>query len=372
MEYKAFNYGNVLIGGRKPVVIAEAGVNHLKNIDLAKRHIAAAKRAGADIVKFQTYSAKKLTTASAPRFWSWSGERAKEGTQRESYSVLETPEQNFTEQLIKFCKELDIEFMSTPFDLEAAEMLNEIGSPGFKVASGDLLNVPLLRKLGGFGKPVFLSTGAANLEEISFGVNQLENAGVSEICIMHCTLRYPTRMTDANLSALKEIASKFPGYVLGLSDHTIGDLTPALSTMFGCKVIEKHFTVDKTLPDSADHWLSVDESELTSLTEKVHRASKAVGDGHKSMLECEIPTRLNARRSLVVNGFIKKGDVFTEENITCKRPGTGISSRYYDDIIGLTAASDLNDDHMINAADISEDADFKEITETLLASKYNV
>ena len=189
---------------------------------------------------------------------------------------------------------------------------------------------------------------------------------------MHCTLCYPTRLSDANLAALRDISSHFPQYVLGLSDHTIGDLTPALSTMFGCRVVEKHFTIDKTLPDSADHWLSVDETELKSLVKKMHSASQAVGNGHKAMLECEIPTRLNARRSLVVNGSIQKGEKFTPSNITCKRPGTGISSRYYDRIIGLTATQNLLDDHLIATEDIMEDAVFKEITEKLLATNYNV
>ena len=367
-----FKYGKVLIGGNKPVVIAEAGVNHLKDLDLAKKHIQAAKRAGASVIKFQTYSAEKLTTASAPRFWSWSGEHDNKGGQRDSYSILETPEREFTKKLFGYCNEIGIEFMSTPFDLDAADMLNDLGSNGFKLASGDLLNVPLLRKLGSFGKPVFISTGAANLEEIKFGVDTLEMAGASDICIMHCTLCYPTRLGDANLSALNEIAAKFPGYVLGLSDHTIGNLVPALSTMLGCRVVEKHFTVDKSLPDSADHWLSVDEDELQSLVRNIEKAMLAYGNGHKAMLDCEIPTRLNARRSLVVNGFIQAGEMFNEKNLTCKRPGTGISSKYFDNLIGLTATKNLHDDHMITFDDILEDASFKPITESLLKVNYNV
>ena len=142
--------------------------------------------------------------------------------------------------------------------------------------------------------------------------------------------------------------------------------------MFGCRVVEKHFTIDKTLPDSADHWLSVDENELHSIVTKMNSASQTLGNSNKAMLECEIPTRLNARRSLVVLGSIKKGQKFTASNITCKRPGTGISSRYYDDLIGLTATCDLSDDHLIVSEDILEDASFKEITENLLASNYNV
>ncbi len=367
-----FKYGNVIVGGFSPVVIAEAGVNHLKDFELAKLHILAAKRAGASIIKFQTYSADKLTTASAPRFWDWSGEHDAEGGQRQSYAILETPEADFTKQLFEFCQKVKIEFMSTPFDIEAAQMLNDLGSKGFKIASGDLLNVPLLRRVGSFGKPVFLSTGAANLEEIEFGLDILEKAGCNDICIMQCTLCYPTRISDANLAALCDIAKRFPGYVLGLSDHTIGDLVPALSTMFDCRVVEKHFTIDKSLPDSADHWLSVDEEELQTLVNNMHKAVKALGNGNKAMLDCEVPTRLNARRSLVVLGTILAGEKFSAKNITCKRPGTGISARYFDNIIGLTATRDLKDDHIIHAKDIKEDAIFKPITENLLKKDYNV
>jgi sialic acid synthase SpsE len=250
--------------------------------------------------------------------------------------------------------------------------LNDLGSHGFKVASGDLLNVPLLRKLGSFGKPVFLSTGAANIEEIKFAVGTLKAAGLTDLCVMHCTLCYPTRVGDANLAALQDIAANFPDCVLGLSDHTIGDLVPALSTMFGCKVVEKHFTTDKTLPDSADHWLSVDENELASLVRNMEKAVRAQGSGSKAMLDCEIPTRLNARRSLVVSGTIKKGEKFTEENVVCKRPGTGISARYYDDLVGLTATNDLNDDHLISIDDVLEDCGFKPITDALLKENYDV
>ena len=363
-----FKFGNVEIGGADPVVIAEAGVNHLRDKKLAIEIIMAAKRAGAGIVKFQTYTAEKLTTANAPRFWQWSGEHVEDGSQRDSYKKLETADLAFTKFLLQTCEEIGVEFMSTPFDLEAASMLDEIGSKGFKIASGDLLNVPLLEKVASFKKPVFLSTGAANLEEIQFSINTLERNGASDICIMQCTLCYPTRIEDANLSALLDIRAHFPGYVLGLSDHTIGTLVPALSTMYGSMVIEKHFTVDKSLPDSADHWLSVDEVELSQLVDYLKAAKRSVGSNKKRMLECEIPTRLNARRSLVVVGEIRKGEKFTEKNLTTKRPGTGIAARFFHDVCGLTASRDLRDDHMLGHDDILEDAFFMSISEKKLKS----
>lgn len=368
----AFKYGNLIVGGSAPVVIAEAGVNHLKDVELAKRHIEAAKRAGAGIIKFQTYTAERLTTQSAPRFWQWSGEHDNDGGQRDSYGILETPEAEFTNFLFDYCSEIGIEFMSTPFDTEAADMLNSLGSHGFKIASGDLLNVPLLRRVGSFLKPVFLSTGAANLEEIKFSVDTLKKAGCKDICIMHCTLAYPTRIEDANLLALSDLSDNFPEHVLGLSDHTIGSLTPALSVMLGSTVVEKHFTVDKSLPDSADHWLSVDEPELAELVSLMGRSMRARGSRHKRMLEAEIPTRLNARRSLVTDGPMKKGEKFSERCVTTKRPGTGISARYFDGLIGLTASKDLPDDHIITPDDVVEAVTFAPITEPVLKKNYDV
>ena len=367
-----FKYGNLLIGGTETIVIAEAGVNHLKDYKLAERHIMEAAKAGVQIVKFQTYDADKLTTKNAPRFWQWDGEHDQEGSQHDSYKRIATPEKDFTHFLMETCKKYDIEFMSTPFDLDSLAMLDGIGSHGFKVASGDLTNVPLLRAMGGTKKPVFLSTGASTIAEISNAVNLLEKSGAPDICIMHCTLCYPTRAEHANLSALADIKSNFPNYVLGLSDHTIGKLIPTLSVMLGAQVIEKHFTVDNNLPDSADHWLSINPLEISELMSDLKIAERAKGIGLKDVLACESSTRANARRSIVVKGSLKSGEKFTESNLTTKRPGTGISALYWDDIIGLTATRDLSDDEMIRADDVLEDASFKPITDKLLKFKKGI
>ena len=262
--------------------------------------------------------------------------------------------------------------MSTPFDADAAQMLNDIGSPGFKIASGDITNVPLLRCVGSFRKPVFLSTGASALHEIQYAKDILTKSGCPEVCIMHCTLCYPTRAENANLSALLDLRDYFPNSVLGLSDHTIGSFIPALSVMYGCSVIEKHFTVDKTLPDSADPWLSIDPVELEDLIHNLSIAQKAKGSGKKGVLNCEELTRANARRSLVVNGTINKGETFTTKNVTTKRPGSGISAVYYDHIMGLTATNDLSDDKIISPDDVLEDAVFKPITPALLIEKKGI
>lgn len=367
-----FKYGNLIIGGEETIVIAEAGVNHLKDHQLAERHIMEAAQAGVQIIKFQTYDVDKLTTKTAPRFWQWDGEHDQNGTQHDSYKILATPEEDFTKFLMDTCKKYNIEFMSTPFDLDSLAMLDEIGSHGFKVASGDLTNVPLLRAIGGAKKPVFLSTGASTIAEINNAVNLLEQSGATDICIMHCTLCYPTRAEHANLTALLDIKSHFPNYVLGLSDHTIGKLIPTLSTMIGVQVIEKHFTVDNNLPDSADHWLSIDPVEISELITDLKVAERAKGSGLKDVLACESPTRSNARRSIIVQGSIKTGEKFTEFNLTTKRPGTGISALYWDDILGLTATRDLSDDEMIGVDDVLEDASFKPITDKLLKTNKGI
>lgn len=367
-----FKYGNLEIGSDKVVVIAEAGVNHLRDIKLAEQHIAAAKRAGVDIIKFQTYSAEKLTTRSAPRFWSWDGERKSDGSQYDSYKLLATPEKEFTLKLFELCKKYKIEFMSTPFDIESSQMLNEIGSHGFKIASGDITNIPLIKEIASYEKPIFLSTGASSINEIKTAVEVIESIGSSPICIMHCTLCYPTRFEDANLSALLEIQENFPSYVLGLSDHTIGPLTPALSVMYGAKAIEKHFTIDKTLPDSADHWLSVDEKDISDLVGYVRIAERVVGNGHKVVLRAEEVTRANARRSIVAKGNIKKGEKFTQNNLTTKRPAHGISALYFEDVLGLTSARDIFDDEMIGFDDISEDVPIKPITSKNIKNVYKL
>ncbi len=354
----AFSIGRARIGGEHPVIIAEAGVNHLRRQDYAEKLVSAAARAGAGIVKFQTYDAPQLTTRAAPRFWNWEGEHDPTGSQFDSYAALATPDEGFTRELLEICEAHDVEFMSTPFDQEAVDMLARIGSKGFKVASGDITNLPLLREVGAHGLPVFLSTGASDLGEVETAVALLEASGTREICIMHCTLSYPTRPEDANLSALQDLRAAFPDYVLGLSDHTVGPFLGAASVLLGVEAIEKHFTFDRTLPDSADHWLSADEAELQKLVELSGDMRMARGIGRKSVLESEKQTRANARRSLVASKAIRQGEKFSSENVTAKRPAIGISPMYFDVLVGLTAARDIPEDAAIMPLDVVEDAPF--------------
>lgn len=348
-----FDVGKVSVGGARTVIIAEAGVNHLGRMDYAEELIKTAARAGADIIKFQTYKAEKLTTRNAPRFWSWEGELNSQGSQFDSYANLDTFEREHYQRLIELCAQYGIEFMSTPFDFEATDMLTEIGMKGFKVASCDLNNLPFLRHIAAKGLPIMLSTGAAEMDEIRKAVDVIEGEGNRQICIMHCTLCYPTDAKDANLSAVQDIQANFPDYVMGLSDHTLGTIVPAASVLYGVKVIEKHYTFDKTLPYSADHWLSLNEAELTELVQQVRTLEKAVGVGRKVRLECEMPAYKFARRSVVAAEPIAKGTVITRDMLVMKRPGTGLPAEFLDRFVGAVAARNIDGDTLLTLDDVN-------------------
>jgi len=352
-----FHIENVEVGGDKTVVIAEAGVNHLGRMDYAEELVKTAARAGADIVKFQTYKADTLTTKHAERFWSWEGERDEEGSQHDSYSILDSFGQNEHKALKDLCDEYGVVFMSTPFDNEAVDLLVEIGSKAFKIASCDVTNLPFLAYVGQTKLPIFLSTGAATIDEIRAAVDTLESNGCPNICIMHCTLCYPTDPKDSNLHAINHIAEEFPDYVLGLSDHTLGTIVPAASILYGVKAIEKHYTFDKTLPDSADHWLSLNEAELAQMVAQVRELELAISDkesgGKKVLLEAETPAHSFARRSVVAATDIPEGTTITADMLAVKRPGTGLAPEFYDRIVGSVARTSLEKDQLLEMSDFS-------------------
>jgi sialic acid synthase SpsE len=334
METKQFSIGKVQFAEDRVVVIAEAGVNHLGDIAKARELISAAARAGADIIKFQTYKASKLTTSYAERFWSWEGEVDPEGTQLDSYSKLDSFGPEEYKILKDICEEYGIEFMSTPFDEDAVAMLVDVGVKGFKIASCDITNLPLLKKIGDTRLPVLLSTGGSTIAEIHAALNTLELSGSGPVLIMQCTLTYPTPAEDANLSAILHLREEFPNNLIGLSDHSLGIEIPAASVLMGARAIEKHFTYDKTLPLSADHWLSVDEAELTQLVLNAKMFAKAIGQGGKRVLDSELLARTNARRSIVAARQLSVGEVLGRNDVEFKRPGTGIPPGEIDQLIG--------------------------------------
>ncbi len=346
-----FSIGKVNFGSGKCVVIAEAGVNHLGDMNYAEELIKTASRAGADIIKFQTYKASTLTTKNAPRFWDWEGEANPKGSQHDSYAKLDSFEKNDYINLINLCKKYDIEFMSTPFDEDAVDMLVSIGMKGFKIASCDLNNLPFLAYIAKKNLPILMSTGAATIDEIKNAVDVIHQEGNKNILIMHCTLCYPTDAKDSNLSAILDIKKHFPNHLVGLSDHTLGTIIPAASVLYGAAAIEKHYTFDKTLPDSADHWLSLDEEELSSMIQQIRELEMAVGNGKKELLLCETPAHKNARRSVVANLNIKKGQLITKDMVAIKRPGTGLAPVFVDRIVGSIAKNDIPHDHLFSFDD---------------------
>jgi sialic acid synthase SpsE len=349
----AFKIGKVEFSGDRTVIIAEAGVNHLGRMDYAEELVKTAARAGADMIKFQTYKASKLATKDAPRFWSWEGEKDQDGSQYDSYSMLDSFGEEQYRQLKGLCEKYKIEFLSTPFDNDAVDLLVKVGCEGFKIASCDLNNLPFLEYIAKTGLPMLISTGAADIPEIKRAVEVIESVGSSPICIMHCTLCYPTDPADSNLTALHDIAENFPGYLLGLSDHTLGTIVPAASVLYGARVIEKHYTFDKTLPFSADHWLSLDEAQLKQVVDDVRVLEQALGNGKKIRLDCEMPAHKYARRSIVAARDIPKGTVLTEDDLAIKRPGTGLAPEYFERLLGCRTLHDLSEDALFELSDVS-------------------
>lgn len=340
--------GKRAVGDDEPTyVIAEAGVNHNGSLARAKELIKKAAEAGADAVKFQTYKAGKLVTKTAPRFWDWKGEKKKKGTQYDSYSLLDKFPLQYYPELIRTCKKYGIEFLSTPFDEDSADALVRFGMKAIKVSSSDVTNLPFLANLAKYKLPVLLSVGASTMGEIEEAVHTIERAGNKKIIIMQCTLVYPTPFEHANLRVIPTLATLFPEYPIGLSDHTLGVHIPPAAVALGARMIEKHYTVDKTLTKSADHWLSVDPKELKEMIQAIRHVEEALGSTRKYVLPAEHHTYLYDKRSIVSACAIKKGTKITKRMLTHKRPGTGIRPKYIDVVIGRRAAVDIPEDTTI-------------------------
>lgn len=327
-------------------IIAEAGVNHNNSLKRAKELIVKAAKAGADAIKFQTYKAGKLVTKTAPRFWEWKGEPKRHGTQHDSYATMDVdrfPLKHYPE-LIRTCKRHNIEFLSTPFDEESADALVKLGMKAIKVSSSDVTNLPFLSYLAKFKLPILLSVGASTMGEIEDAVRTIEQAGNKKIVIMQCTLVYPTPYEHTNLRVIPTLTALFPEYIIGLSDHTLGVHIPPAAVALGARVVEKHYTVDKNLPNSPDHHLSVDPPELREMVSAIRQVESALGDPRKYVLPAEHRTYLYDKRSIVSACTIKKGTKITKKMLTHKRPGTGIRPKYLDVVIGRRAAKDIPED----------------------------
>lgn len=330
----------------RTLIIAEAGVNHNGNIDIAKRLIEVAAEAGADLVKFQTFSADQLVTSSAKKA-DYQYQTTDVGeTQRAMLKKLELTRE-MHEVLVAHCRQHGITFFSTGFDTQSINFLVELGIDRIKIPSGEITNLPYLRHIGGLGLPVILSTGMATLGEIESALDVLEVAGTlrQHITVLHCNTEYPTPMSDVNLSAMANIGRAF-GVAVGYSDHTPGIEVPIAAVALGAMIIEKHFTIDRHLP-GPDHRASLEPSELKAMVQAIRNIEQALGDGIKRPSASEIKNKPIALKSIVAAAAIRAGEAFTQENLTTKRPGTGISPMRWDEIIGRVAPRDFAQDELI-------------------------
>ncbi|CUU69031.1 general stress protein 14 (GSP14) [Campylobacter hyointestinalis] len=330
----------------KVFIIAEAGVNHNGSLELAKKLIDEAVVAGADAVKFQTFKAELCISKNADKAEYQKQTTDKNESQFDMIKKLELNEYAHTE-LIKYCKIKNIMFLSTPFDLQSVDLLNGFGLEIFKIPSGEITNLPYLRKIASLNKKVILSTGMANLGEIEAALEILTKNGTAKenITILHANTEYPTPFRDVNLKAMLTIRGAF-GVKVGYSDHTPGIEVPIAAVALGATVIEKHFTLDKTMP-GPDHKASLEPSELQSMVKAIRNIEIALGDGIKKASSSESKNKPIARKSIVAKCDIKKGDLFSESNLTIKRPGSGISPMRWDEVIGLRATRDYKEDELI-------------------------
>ncbi|MBQ7076684.1 MAG: N-acetylneuraminate synthase [Lachnospiraceae bacterium] len=325
-------------------IIAEAGVNHNGKLEIAKKLVDSAKAAGADCVKFQTFKAEKLVSKNAVKA-EYQKETTGDSSQQEMLKKLELSYDEFIE-LKKYCDKVGITFLSTPFDSESVDFLNSLDMPFWKIPSGEVTNYPYLVKLAKTHKPVIMSTGMCDLNEIDAAINVLKENGAGEITILHCNTEYPTPFTDVNLKAMVSMKETFDVKV-GYSDHTKGIEVPIAAVALGATVIEKHFTLDKNM-EGPDHKASLEPYELKAMVDAIRNIEKALGTGKKAPTESELKNKAVARKSIVAACDIKKGQTFTEENLTVKRPGTGLSPMFWNEIIGTTAKRDYSLDEMID------------------------
>lgn len=330
----------------KPYIIAEIGVNHEASLIKAKKLIKDAKEAGADAVKFQTYKANKLASKYSPYYWDIKKEKIK--SQYELFKKFD--KFNYREYLILFnyCKKLKIDFMSTPFDVTSVDYLDKF-MPAFKIASADINNFPLIEKIATKKKPILLSTGASNLNEIEKTIKFLEKKKCTKIVIMHCILNYPTRNENANLLMINSLKEKFSRYPIGYSDHTLPDKNLSsllIAYTLGARVIEKHFT-DNKKKNGNDHYHSMDKNDLKNFRYELTKLEVKLGNYKKKVIKSEYIARKNARRSLVVNQDLKKGSILREHYIEVKRPGIGLSPENLYKVINKRLKKNIKKDQII-------------------------
>ncbi len=324
-------------------IIAEAGVNHNGSFDLACRLVDEAKAAGADCVKFQTFKTSALVAKGAAKA-EYQKAATGDSSQQDMLRQLELSYEEFR-KLSEYCASVGIAFLSTPFDAESIAFLDTIDMPFWKIPSGEVTDLPYLLAIAKTGKPVVMSTGMCTLEEIDDAVKALKTGGAGEISLLHCNTEYPTPFEDVNLKAMLTIKENF-GCRVGYSDHTKGIEVPIAAAALGADIIEKHFTLDRNM-EGPDHKASLEPEELALMVKGVRNIEKALGCGEKVVSPSERGNIAVARRSIVASRAIKAGETFTEENMTVKRPGTGISPMRWFEVIGCPAPHSFNEDELI-------------------------
>ncbi len=334
-------------------IIAEIGCNHNGDKNLAKKMVSIAKECGVDGVKFQTFNSSLLISKYADKAEYQKKTTGENENQLEMTKKLELSHEALLE-LQDYAKSLDLEVFSTPFDFESIQFLEENNQKIWKIPSGELTNLPYLERIGNFeieGKEIILSTGMATLEEIQRALDILQKNKQNRIIILHCNTEYPTPDEDVNVSAIRDLQKHFPDYEIGYSDHSVGCVASTMSVAYGITFIEKHFTLDKNF-EGPDHKASATPEELKLLVENIRKAEIMLGSGIKKVTTSEMKNKKIARKSIIAKNNIKQGDIFTEENLICKRPGNGISPMHWYDILGKVAEKDFEEDQLIEVSGI--------------------
>jgi N,N'-diacetyllegionaminate synthase len=329
----------------KTFIIAEAGVNHNGDAEIGKRMIEAAANARASCVKFQSFTAEKLASRFADKAEYQKQNSANGGESQLAMLKQLEMDRKMHEALMACARDFGIEFLSTPFDLDSISMLDELGVKRWKIPSGEITNLPYLRKISESGKPAILSTGMSALAEVQDAIDVLQSKGNHDIVVLQCNTQYPTPFRDANLKAMLTMKEAF-GLPVGYSDHTLGIEVPIAAVAMGAVVIEKHFTLDRAM-QGPDHKASLIPEELRQMVQMIRNVEEGMGDGDKRPSLSETPNIAVARKSIVAAKHIQKGEIFTEGNIAAKRPGDGISPMLWDDILGRAAKRNFEADEMI-------------------------
>lgn len=336
------------IGGENPcVVILDAGVNHNNDINRAKQLIKTAKDGGASAIKFQTYKAGEISTKTAPRYWDPRLDTDGGGSQYDMFKKVDSLPMEAYYELKEYADELGILFSSSPFGMKSAEFLNKLDVDFYKIASAEVIYHEMIELVAETGKPIILSTGTCSIGEIEEAIEVIYSTGNTNVTLQHCILSYPCDAKDANLEKMVKIKQIFPDIPVGYSDHTLGTLIPLSAVALGAKSIEKHYTVDKNLPDSPDHGLSLSAEELPKFMEDIRAVESSIGYFVNGHYPSEEKAYKYARKSIVAVQAIKKGTIITADMLTCKRPGTGIYPKYMNIVVGREALTDIAEDQTI-------------------------